>query len=724
MKLIPRVGAITVDTTTLATTTARPERFGHSFVTLALIALTACTPKPSVTVAAPPPNPLADLTPRTPDPEPAPVEPLPQAKGNPRTDLISRAVLFGNPERTNVQLSPDGTQLSWLAPKDGVMNLWIAPVDKLDAAKAVTSDTKRPIRSYRWAFTNKHLVYMQDAGGDENFHAFGVSLADGKVTDLTPVDGARANLGRLSWKKPGSISVFLNERDRKVMEPYEVDLATGKRTLLIWQPVEEMADFMLDDQLRVKLASKRMPDGSVSVVRPPGKTEKATWVQVDSIPFEDTRATNVVDVAADGKSVVAVDSRGRDTAALVKIELAGATKKTTVLAEDAKADAGMVMTNPKTNAPQAVLFDYQRAAWKVIDKSIAADMAAIAKIDPGADAGVVSRTLDDKTWLVATSSPQKPRRFHLYKRATKKSTLLFVAQPALDGVPLVAMEPVTIQARDGLDLVSYLSKPAGATGPVPMVLLVHGGPWGRDGWGYNPYHQVLANRGYAVLSVNFRASTGFGKKHVNAGNLQWGKAMHDDLLDAVAWAVAKNVTTKDKVCIMGGSYGGYATLAGLSMTPDAFACGVDIVGPSNLLTLLATIPTYWAPLRDEFYQRIGNPTTDEGKALLVAASPLTHAAKIKKPLLIGQGANDPRVKQAESEQIVAAMKAAKLPVTYALFPDEGHGFARPENSIVFVGLAEAFLSAHLGGSYAPLTDAELTASSLQIKDGKSGVPGL
>jgi dipeptidyl aminopeptidase/acylaminoacyl peptidase len=689
------------------------------------LVVTACTPRPSKTVAAPPANPMADFTPRSPDPEPRPAEPLPQAQGTPRTDLIPRAVLFGNPDRTNVQLSPDGTQLSWLAPKDGVMNVWVAPVGKLDTAKPVTSETKRPIRSYRWAYTNKHVVYAQDVGGNEDFHVFGVSLADGKVTDLTPVDGVRANLGLVSHKKPGSIAVFMNERDRKVMEPHEIDLATGKRTLLITQPVEEMAGFVLDDLYQVKLATKRMPDGSLSVVRPPTKTEKGTWFPVDTIPFEDSRGTDIVRVETDGKRAIAIDSRGRDTAAVVRLDV-GANGKVTsrVLAEDPKSDAGFVLLHPKTGAAQAVSFNYERTTWKLIDKTLAPDFAALAKIDPTADVAIHSRTLDDKTWLVSTSSSTKSRVFHLYTRATKKSAVLFASQPALDTQPLVAMEPVTIKARDGLALVSYLSKPAGATGPVPMVLLVHGGPWGRDGWGYNPYHQLLANRGYAVLSVNFRASSGFGKKHLNAGNLQWGKSMHDDLLDAVAWAVTQNVTTKDKVCIMGGSYGGYATLVGLAMTPDVFACGVDIVGPSNLLTLLATIPTYWAPQRDEFYARIGNPTTDEGKALLVAASPLTHASKITKPLLIAQGANDPRVKQAESEQIVGAMTAAKLPVTYALFPDEGHGFARPENSIVFVGITEAFLSAHLGGTYAPLSSDEIMSSSMQIKSGKNGVPGL
>jgi dipeptidyl aminopeptidase/acylaminoacyl peptidase len=291
---------------------------------------------------------------------------------------------------------------------------------------------------------------------------------------------------------------------------------------------------------------------------------------------------------------------------------------------------------------------------------------------------------------------------------------------------------VVIESRDGLDLVSYLSLPAAADAdndgkpekPVPMVLWVHGGPWGRDHWGFDPIHQLLANRGYAVLSVNYRGSTGFGKKFLNAANLQWSKAMHDDLLDAVAWAADEKITQTDQVCIAGGSYGGYATLVGVAMTPEVFRCGVDIVGPSNLITLLSTIPSYWAPELATFHARIGNPESAEGKALLTAASPLTHAAHITKPLLIAQGANDPRVKQAESEQIVAAMKRAGLPVSYVLFPDEGHGFARPENNIAFVAVMEAFLSAHLGGDYLPISAAELEASTMRIEAGKDGIPGL
>lgn len=253
--------------------------------------------------------------------------------------------------------------------------------------------------------------------------------------------------------------------------------------------------------------------------------------------------------------------------------------------------------------------------------------------------------------------------------------------------------------------------------------MVHGGPWGRDGWGYNTLHQLLANRGYAVLSVNYRGSTGFGKEFTNAGNKQWAASMHDDLIDAVDWAIAEKIADPKRVAIMGGSYGGYATLVGLTFTPDKFACGVDIVGPSNLLTLLSTIPPYWAPMMQMFKDRVGDPTTEEGRKLLNERSPLNFVDKIRRPLLIGQGAHDPRVKQAESDQIVAAMKKKNIPLTYVLFPDEGHGFARPENNLAFFAVAEAFLARQLGGRYEPIGD-DFQNSSITIPDGSDQIPGV
>ena len=654
-----------------------------------------------------------------------PRDPTAKAVGKPRTDLIPRQIIFGNPERVDPQLSPDGKYLSWTAPKDGVMNIWVAPLGKLDEAKVITAETTRPIREYTWAYTSKHLLYKQDIGGDENFHWFRADLADGKVTDLTPYKGALAELGGLSPKQPTKVVFLINDRDPKALDVHEVDLLTGKRTLIA-QNDALFSGFTLDHEMKPRFASKRLPDGGIEIQKRDRDGKWATW---DTIPIEDAETTEVKAFAPTGKAVYMVDSRGRDTAALVTMDLAG--KKQKLLAEDPKADAAELIVHPTKHHVQAVAFDRLRIRWHVLDASIKKDLDALAKLDLG-DVMIPSRTLDDKLWLVSTTSDQKSRRYHLWDRSKQKATFLFAAQPALDQQPLLKQWPIEIESRDGMSLVSYLTLPAAAdpdgdgkaNTPVPMVLLVHGGPWLRDYWGFNPIHQMLGNRGYAVLSVNYRGSRGYGKKFLNAANLQWGKAMHDDLIDAVGWAIKAGITPKDKVCILGASYGGYATLVGLAMTPDVFACGVDIVGVSNLRTFIAAIPPYWAPDLAKVYTRVGNPETPEGKALLTAISPLTHAGKIKRPLLIGQGANDPRVKQAESEQIVAAMKKARLPVTYVVFPDEGHGFYREANTIAFYGVTEAFLSAHLGGAYQPMTAEELAATSMQIRDGRAGIPGL
>jgi dipeptidyl aminopeptidase/acylaminoacyl peptidase len=347
------------------------------------------------------------------------------------------------------------------------------------------------------------------------------------------------------------------------------------------------------------------------------------------------------------------------------------------------------------------------------------------------DISVTSRTEDDRLWTVAVDPVVAPASVHLYDRNAKTLKQLYVSRPELVGAPLQPMYPVEIRSRDGLTLPSYLTLPPGSdadgdgvpASPVPMVLLVHGGPWARDDYGYNSYHQWLANRGYAVLAVNFRGSTGFGKAFISAGDLEWGRKMHDDLIDAVDWAVKRGVAPVDQVAIMGGSYGGYATLAGLTFTPTTFACGVDIVGPSNLETLLKTIPPYWVPLIEQFHQRMGNPNTPEGLALLKERSPLYKAGDIVRPLLIGQGANDPRVNQAESDQIVEAMKAKGIPVTYVLFPDEGHGFARPENNIAFNAVTENFLAGCLKGRAEPIGET-VKKSSAKVPVGVQHTPGL
>ena len=690
---------------------------------LLVIAFVACggsqapapTPPSNTTAAPAPPVAVAP---------PAPV-------GHPRNDLIPRALLFGPPERAAIQLSPDGKRVAWLAPLNGVLNIWVAHVDKLDQALPITDEQTRPIREYFWAYTGKQLIYLQDSGGDENFHVYRADIGipgTVKVTDLTPYKGARSMVIGHSELQPTTLMVQINDRDPKWFDLYKVDLVSGKRTLVV-QNDDNLAGYELDHNLALRFATRKTADGGTQILLPETKGGKQTWKPYDTISSEDSDNTGIVGIAPGGKAVYMTDSRNRDTAALYSVDIA--TKKQTLLAADAKADAGEVLIHPTKQTIQAVSFNYLRPTWKVLDPSVKDDLDALAKVD-GGEVHIVSRTLDDRTWIAVSVSDQHPGSYYLWDRNKHKSTFLFAARPELEKQPLVKMWPVVIETRDHLAMVSYLSLPAAADAdgdgkadhPVPMVLFVHGGPWGRDSWGYRPASQLLANRGYAVLQVNYRGSVGFGKKFVNAGNLEWGKAMHTDLIDAVNWAIEQKIAPRDQIAIMGGSYGGYATLAGLTMTPDVFACGVDIVGPSNLMTLLASVPPYWAPLLTLFKKRLGDPETAEGKALLVAASPLTHAAAIKRPLLIGQGANDPRVKQAESEQIVKAMKDHNLPVTYIVFPDEGHGFARPPNNIAFFGAAEAFLSAHLGGSYAPLTQTEIKASTMQVKEGKAGVPGL
>jgi dipeptidyl aminopeptidase/acylaminoacyl peptidase len=649
-------------------------------------------------------------------PTPAP------AVGNPSNELIDRRVLFGNPERANVQISPNGKFVSWLAPKDGVLNVFVAPVGKLEEAKAVTADSTRPVRQYFWAYDNQHLLYMQDTGGDENFHVHRVAVATGEVTDLTPLPKVRAQIVHVSSRKPGSILVSLNDRDPSLHDVWQIDLATGQKTEIQRNELG-MAGFLADDDLKLKLALKLTPEGATLTYTPDGK---GGWAELYRAEPSDT--VNPLGFNKRGDQVYLTEDRGRNTAALYAMNLK--TKKKTLILEDARADIGNVVMHPTENRPIAASVEYDRERVEVIDKAYQADFAGIAKLGDG-DIAISSMTTDNKVWLVSINGDRYPTRFFTWDRAAKKGAFLFASRPELEGKPLAKMHPVVIESRDGKALVSYLTLPnaADADGdgkadkPTPSVLLVHGGPWARDAWGFNSLHQLLANRGYAVLSVNFRGSTGLGKDFLNAGNGEWGKKMHDDLIDAKRWLVAQRVAPADKVCIMGGSYGGYSTLAGLTLTPDEFACGVDIVGPSNILTLLKSVPPYWAPLIGVFKFRIGDWTKPEIEKQLLEVSPLTHADKIKKPLLIGQGANDPRVKQAESDQIVKAMQAKGLPVSYILFPDEGHGFARPENNLSFFAAAEAFLSAHLGGQYQPVARDDLKGSTIQIMAGKEGIPG-
>ncbi len=638
------------------------------------------------------------------------------------TAVIPRSALFGNPEKTQARLSPDGKYISYIAPVNGVLNVFVGPRSDPSAAKAVTKDAKRGIRQHFWALDNKHVLYLQDEGGDENWHVYAVDVATSTARDLTPFKAVQAQVAGLSWKKPGVVAIGLNDRAAEWHDLWEVNIATGKRTL-IEQNSQEFGEWELDLDLKPKLAIKNNADGSEIFRKAAGK-----WVSLLKFGQEDSLTTAIVTIEGTGTTALMQSSVGRDKSALVRVDIASG--KQTVLGSSEQADVENVWVEPRTRSPQAYTVNYLKPEISVLSPSVQKDVTLLTK-QLGDGWGIANRTLDDSMWIIVTDDALAPAAAHLYDRKAGIVTKLFDTRPALAKAPLVPMQSLELKARDGLTLVSYLSLPPGSDAngdgrpdkPVPLVLNVHGGPWGRDTYGFDNEHQWLANRGYAVLAVNFRASTGFGKSFVNAGNKEWGTKMHDDLLDAVEWAVKEKITTADKVAIYGGSYGGYATLAGLTFTPDAFACGVDIVGPSNLATLLASIPAYWKSFYEELASRVGDPRTEDGKKLLADRSPLTHVSAIKKPLLIAQGANDPRVKQAESDQIVKAMKEKNIPVTYVLYPDEGHGFARPNNRTSFYAVAEGFLSQCLGGRYEPVGK-DFEGSSIKVLEGASFVPGL
>lgn len=639
-------------------------------------------------------------------------------------ELIARADLFGTPDRAGVQISPDGKHLSYLAALDDVdvLNIWIAPTDALDQARPITHADSRPIRRYFWAYDNKHIVYLQDKAGDENWRAYSIDITTGEEIDLTPMDGIQAQIQAVSDRIPGEILLGINDRDARLHDIYRINLTTGERTLVVENP--GYIGFLADADYNVRLGMRMTDSGGMEIMA----YQAGQWESFSEIPQEDSLTTQPIGFDESGDTLYMLDSRGRNTSALLAVNLE--TRDTEIIYANDRADVSSTMIHPTKRTVQAVASTVERLEWKILDESIQADLDYLATVADG-EIEVTNRTLDDTRWIVGYELSDQPYSYYLYDREAKHATYLFGNRAGLENKTLAKMHSLTLKSRDGMDLISYLTLPvetdADGDGrpkePIPMVLFVHGGPWGRDNYGYSAFHQWGANRGYAVMSVNFRGSTGLGKTFTNAGDMEWSGKMHDDLIDAVDWAVAEGIAIEDRIAIMGGSYGGYATLVGLTFTPDKFACGVDIVGPSNLITLLDSIPPYWEPMKKLFTSRVGDPDTEEGHTILVNASPLTHVDKITRPLLIGQGANDPRVKQAESDQIVDAMNAKNIAVTYVLYPDEGHGFARPENMLSFVAVAETFLGDCLGGRVESF-GTDLEGSSITVPSGAEHIRGL
>src|SRR6201988_1851610 len=618
--------------------------------------------------------------------------------------VIDRELFFGDPEIAGAQISPDGAYIAFIKPFKGTRNVWVKKTaDPFTNAKPITADTKRPIPGYFWSRDGKYILYVQDQAGDENYNVYAVNPADAPASgqdvpaarNLTDVKGVRASIYSVPRSEPDAIYAGINDRDAAWHDLYKVKISTGERTLMR-KNTERITAYYFDLKDQLRLATRSAENGDTEVLRV--DADKFTKVYSCTV-FE---ACGPIRYHKDGQRVYFQTNKGSGVD-LVSIELFNPTTGKEELVETdplKRVDFGNAMFSEVSDELIATTYDDERERiyWK--DKGFEADYKNLQKQLPGKEIGFVSSTKDEKLWIIGANADTDPGSTYLYDRATKKLPLQYQLREKLNRSYLAPMKPVNYPSSDGLQIPAYLTLPKGVEAKnLPAVIFPHGGPWYRDSWGYNAFAQFLANRGYAVLQPNFRGSTGYGKKFIDAGNKQWGDKMQDDVTWGAKYLIAQGIADPKKVGIMGGSYGGYATLAGVAFTPDVYAAGVSIVGPSNLITLLESIPPYWEQIRKLFYERMGDPNTPEGKAQLLRQSPLTAAAKIKTPLLVIQGANDPRVNKRESDQIVIALRDRGFPVEYMVAPDEGHGFARQVNNMAMFASAEKFLAKYLGGRY-------------------------
>jgi dipeptidyl aminopeptidase/acylaminoacyl peptidase len=615
-----------------------------------------------------------------------------------------------------VRLSPDGRSIAWLEPRDGVLNIVVAPADDPARSRQVTHLNDRSVSGYFvWAWTNRHIVFF-NAAGDENNRAYSVDLDTGATLPLTPANGVRSDVQQTSRRFPNEMLFTLNARDRKLFDLVRIDIATGESQPVFQNPGFESV--FTGDDFAVHLGRRFLPDGSAEVQKwePDG-----TWTSFAKIPADDVMTTWPDGISADQRSVFMIDSRGRDTAALLEIDIA--TRESHVLAQDPEADIVEVAYDPDTERPYAATSFAARKRWHLIDPAYAFDLEHLRAAQGDGDLAIGSQSTGSARTIAIYYRSDAAADYRIYDRTRRTVTFLFKSTTALDDVPLRVMQPVVIPASDGVKLPGYLTLPADDTTNGPMILAIHGGPYARDYWGYSATHQWLANRGYAVLSVNYRGSTGFGKHYVKIADQGWGGRMQDDLTDAAAWAVTQGYADAKRIGFFGGSYGGFAALTAATKTPETFACIVDLFGPSNLVTMMRSFPPYWSTWLSTWRQRLADPETEAGREWLTDRSPLIHADRIVRPMLIAQGLLDVRVTPKESEQIVQAMQTRHIPVTYVTFSDEGHGFVRQENRIAFFAVMEAFLARHLGGRTEPLDDA-FAGSTIKFEVGRELIPGI
>lgn len=628
--------------------------------------------------------------------------------------LIPRRKLFDNPTFLGAKLSPDGQLLSWLAPVDGVLNVWVSPVNSMAAGQPVTRTKGRPINWQDWSPDGRYIMFLNDENGDENLHLFVVDPRSSELRDLTPLANIRAIPTYWSHVVPDKIAINLNDRDPRWHDVFLLDLKTGERSL-VWENRQEFDFVGLDWQLRPRHARSNAPDGGSRLWRLDG--DKVThW---GDVPFESNWTTRVWTFDASGKHLHMNSSMQQDKSALVRIDWS--TGEESVLFKSERADVTGGIFDARTFEPEAICIDPGRQEWMALTPAVGTELDLIKARLPGHAFHLESQTDDDRRWIVMSYTPEQPATYHLLDRDKQTLTELFTARPELKQYRLAPMHAVEGKSRDGLTLVSYLTLPVDIEGdrpprPLPMVLIVHGGPWHRDIFGYRGDHQWLADRGYAVLSVNYRGSTGFGKAFVAGSEKEHARRMHDDLIDMVDWAVDEGIAQKEKIAIFGVSYGGLASFVGATFTPEVFCCSVPVVGISNLQTLLESMPPYWAGFAEYMYRSYGDPRTEEGRKLLAERSPINKVENIKRPMLIFHGANDVRCKVAESDTIVAAMQAKNIPVTYVVYPDEGHGFQKPSNRLSYIAIAEAFFARHLGGACEAIGQ-DLEGSSHEVRAG-------
>ena len=624
--------------------------------------------------------------------------------------IIDRELFFGDPEISGAQISPNGKYISFLKPYKNVRNIWVkARSEAFEKARPLTADTTRPVSSYFWSRDNKSILYSQDKGGDENYRIYAVdpSAAGDPVPparDLTPVKNVRAIIYDVPKKTPNQIIIGLNDRKPELHDVYRLNILTGERAL-IRQNNENVADWTIDLDGNLRLGTRMMDNGGTELLR----VDHDTLVSIYSVTAEET--CGPTRFTPDGKKFYFETNKGSETDKTEFRLFDLATGKTTLLERDPEnqVDFGGAMFSDVTNELLATFYVGDRVRMYPREKKFGEDFEKMKKLLPDGEVSITDMTSDENVWMVVVSSDVDPGSRYLYDRTTGTIELLYRSRPNLPSEHLVHVKPVRYDARDGMTISAYLALPKGLPAKsLPTVMLIHGGPWGRVAWGYNPEMQFLANRGYAVLTMNFRGSAGYGKRFLNAGNKQWGTgSMQHDISDGVKYLIKEGFADPKRVAIYGGSYGGYATLAGVAFTPDLYAAGISYVGPSNIITLLNSIPPYWAPMKKMFAVRVGDLEKPEEVKMLEAQSPLNSATHIKAPLLVIQGANDPRVKKRESDQIVVALRDLGRQVEYMVAPDEGHGFAGKGNRLAVYTAMERFFAKHLGGRYQESVPADL-----------------